>query len=147
MEELNEIESKKLEEYIVKTVHKDGHIEVNIDTKRMIDDLLGANNSKNTKNKIFKVSFVETGARSDPFGKYEETTVYLVNKTEEEIRKIFDNILTYKDEKRGDINSNVKMSLRAYVIDEGKEYHEKSERGLTVINDARLIDGRYTAKF
>ena len=146
MKELNEIESKKLEEYIVKTVHEDGHIEVNIDTKRMIDELLGTN-SKNTKNKIIKVSFVQTDAFRDLFGKYEETTVYLVNRTEDEIYKIFNNILKNKDENRGDINSNVKMSLRAYVIDEGKEYHEKSESGLTVINDARLIDGGYRARY
>ena len=145
MKELNEIESKKLEEYIVKTVHEDGHIEVNIDTKRMIDELLGTN-SKNTKNKIIKVSFVQTDAFRDLFGKYEETTVYLVNRTEEEIYKIFDDILKNKDENRENMNSNVKMSLRAYVIDEGKEYHEKSESGLTVINDARLIDGRYKAR-
>ena len=146
MKELNEIESKKLEEYFVKTVHKDGHIEVNIDTKRMIDELLGTN-SKNIKNKIIKVSFVQTDAFRDLFGKYEETTVYLVNRTEDEIYKIFNDILKNKDENRGDINSNVKMSLRAYVIDEGKEYHEKSESGLTVINDARLIDGRYRARY
>ena len=146
MKELNEIESKKLEEYIVKTVHEDGHIEVNIDTKRMIDELLGTN-SKNTKNKIIKISFVQTDAFRDLFGKYEETTVYLVNRTEDEIYKIFNDILKNKDENRGDINSNVKMSLRAYVIDEGKEYHEKSESGLTVINDARLIDGGYRARY
>lgn len=141
MEKLNEIESKKLEEYIVKTVHEDGHIEVNIDTKRMIDDLLGIN-GKNINNKIIKVSFVKSVDHNDPFGKYDETTVYLVNRTEDEIHKIFNNILKYKDEDRLNINSIVKRTLRAYVIDEGKEYLEKTERGLTIINDARFIDGR-----
>lgn len=141
MEELNEIESKKLEEYIVKTVHEDGHIEVNIDTKRMIDDLLGIN-SKNIKNKIIKVTFVKSVDLNDPFGKLNETSIYLVNRTEDEIIKIFNDILACEDTDRMNINSIVKRTLRAYVIDEGKRYLEKTERGLTIINGARFIDGR-----
>jgi len=141
MKELNEIESKKLEEYIVKTVYEDGHIEVNIDTKRMIDDLLGIN-SKNTNNKIIKVTFAKSVDRSDPYGKYNETTIYLINRTEDEIHKIFNNILKYEDEDRLNINSIVKRTLRAYVIDEGEKYIEKTERGMTLINGARFIDGR-----
>lgn len=145
MNELNEIESKKLEEYIVKTVHEDGHIEVNIDTKRMIDDLLGIN-SKNIKNKIIKVTFVKSTERNDPFGKFDETAIYLVNRTEDEIHKIFNDILSYEDKDQFNIDSIVKNTLRAYVIDEGKKYLEKTERGLTIINDARLIDGRYATE-
>lgn len=145
MNELNEIESKKLEEYIVKTVHEDGHIEVNIDTKRMIDDLLGIN-SKNIRNKIIKVTFVKSVERTDPFGKFDETAIYLVNRTEDEIHKIFNDILSYEDNDRFNIDSIVKNTLRAYIIDEGKKYLEKTERGLTIINDARLIDGRYATE-
>ena len=145
MNELNEIESKKLEEYIVKTVYEDGHIEVNIDTKRMIDDLLGIN-SKNIKNKIIKVTFVKSVEHTNPFGKFDETSIYLVNRTEDEIHKIFNDILSYEDNDRFNIDSIVKNTLRAYVIDEGKKYLEKTERGLTIINDARFIDGRYATE-
>ena len=141
MEELNEIESKKLDEYIVKTVHEDGRIDVNVDMKRMIDDLLGGNN-KDTRNKIIKVTFIKSSAFHDPYGKYDETTVYLVNRSEEEIRKLFMDILEHEDEKRGDMNSNVKMSLRAYVIEEGEKYVERTEMGLTSVKGAELIDGR-----
>jgi hypothetical protein len=140
MEELNEIESKKLDEYIVKTVHEDGRIDVNVDIKRMIDDLLGGNN------KIIRVTFVKPKALIDPFGRAEETSIYLINKTREEIIKLFEDILKYEDTNIGDLNSNVKMSLRAYVLEEGKPYNEFIERNLTSIKDAELIDGRNTAR-
>ena len=147
MEELNEIESKKLDEYIVKTVHEDGRIDVNVDMKRMINDLLGGNN-KNTRNKIIKVTFIKSGAFRDPYGKHDETTIYLVNKTKEEIRKLFVDILAHEDEENiGDMNSNVQMSLRAYVIEEGVKYNERTEMGLTAVKGAELIDGRNTPRF
>lgn len=144
MEELNEIESKKLDEYIVKTVHEDGRIDVNVDMKRMIDDLLGISDktSEKIENKIIKVTFVKPKAISDPFGRAEETSIYLINKTREEIMKLFTDILNYEDTNKGDPNSNVKMSLRAYVLKEGKPYNEFIERSLTTIKDAELIDGR-----
>lgn len=148
MEELNEIESKKLDEYIVKTVHEDGRIDVNVDMKRMIDDLLGGNNKTTEKieNKIIRVTFVKPKALIDPFGRAEETSIYLINKTREEIIKLFEDILKYEDTNIGDLNSNVKMSLRAYVLEEGKPYNEFIERNLTSIKDAELIDGRNTAR-
>ena len=148
MEELNEIESKKLDEYIVKTVHEDGRIDVNVDMKRMIDDLLGGNNKTTEKieNKIIRVTFVKPKALIDPFGRAEETSIYLINKTREEIIKLFEDILNYEDTNKGDMNSNVKMSLRAYVLEEGKPYNEFIERNLTSIKGAELIDGRNTAR-
>ena len=148
MKELNEIESNKLEEYIVKTVHEDGHIEVNIDTKRMIDDLLGIgdNTTKKIENKIIRVTFVKPKALIDPFGRAEETSIYLINRTSEEIIKLFENILKFEDTDKYDPNSNVKMSLRAYVLEEGKPYNEFIERSLTSIKGAELIDGRNTAR-
>jgi hypothetical protein len=148
MEELNEIESKKLDEYTVKTVHEDGRIDVNVDMKRMIDDLLGGNNKTTEKieNKIIRVTFVKPKALLDPFGRAEETSIYLINKTREEIIKLFEDILNYEDTNKGDPNSNVKMSLRAYVLEEGKPYNEFIERNLTSIKGAELIDGRNTAR-
>ena len=144
MEELNEIESKKLDEYIVKTVHEDGRIDVNVDMKRMIDDLLGINNKTTEKieNKIIKVTFVKPKALKDPFGRAEETSIYLINKTREEIMKLFADILKFEDTDKYDPNSNIKMTLRAYVLKEGKPYNEFIERNLTSIKDAELIDGR-----
>ena len=148
MEELNEIESKKLDEYIVKTVHEDGRIDVNVDMKRMIDDLLGGNNKTTEKieNKIIRVTFVKPKALIDPFGRAEETSIYLINKTREEIIKLFEDILNYDDTNKGDMYSNVKMSLRAYVLEEGKPYNEFIERNLTSIKGAELIDARNTAR-
>ena len=148
MEELNEIESKKLDEYIVKTVHEDGRIDVNVDMKRMIDDLLGGNNKTTEKieNKIIRVTFVKPKALIDPFGRAEETSIYLINKTREEIIKLFEDILNYEDTNKGDMYSNVKMSLRAYVLEEGKPYNEFIERNLTSIKGAELIDARNTAR-
>lgn len=147
MEELNEIESKKLDEYIVKTVHEDGSIDVNVDMKRMIDDLLSIGKSaKKIENKIIKVTFVKPKAMLDPFGRAEETSIYLINKTREEIMKIFVDILKFEDTDKYDPNSNVKMTLRAYVLEEGKPYNEFIERNTTSIKNAELIDGRNTPR-
>ena len=146
-EEWTEVENKKLEDYIVKEYHENGSIDININIRQMVKDLLGERKAVIGRNKIYKITFVNQGASIDPFGGINETSVYLVNRSEDEIRKIFENILKYEDKDRINSNSNIKMTLRAYVMEEGKQYLEKTERGLTVIKDAELIYGRNTPRF
>jgi hypothetical protein len=145
-EEWTEVENKKLEDYIVKEYHENGSVDISINIRQMVKDLLGERKTVIGSNKIYKITFVKPRAMTDPFGRLDETSVYLVNRSEDEIRKIFENILKYEDEDRINSNSNIKMTLRAYVMEEGKEYLEKTERGLTVIKNAELIDGRNTAR-
>lgn len=146
-EEWTEVENKKLEDYIVKEYHENGSVDISINIRQMVKDLLGERKAVIGSNKIYKITFVKPRTMADLFGRLDETSVYLVNRTEDEIRKIFENILKYEDEDRINSNSNIKMTLRAYVMEEGKEYLEKTEKGLTVIKNAELIDGRNTARF